>query len=80
MSREPIENGKISPPSHWVDSELLFDVVDGESEDFVDDVDDAVGGADVGLEDVGGDAHPVQGQSLVVGLVVEPKLCGNYTN
>ena len=52
---------KFPPPGHGVGSELLFDGVDGESEDFVDDVDDAVGGADVRLEDVGRHPHPVQG-------------------
>ena len=52
---------KFPSPGHGVGSELLFNGVDGESEDFVDDVDDAVGGADVGLEDVGRHPHPVQG-------------------
>lgn len=48
--------------------------MDRESEDSVDDVNDAVRGPDVRLNDVGCHSHAVQSQGLVVGLVVEPEL------
>ena len=67
-------------PCHRIQGKFFFDAVNRKSKNLVDDVNDSVCGTDIRFDDVSCDTHAVDCQSLVVRLVVEPKLNENKIN
>ena len=67
-------------PCHRIQGKFFFDAVNRKSKNLVDDVNDSVCGTNIRFDNVSCHSHAVDCQSLVVRLVVEPKLNENKIN